>query len=235
MPKAPAKKASAKKTSTSKKGSGANQSFPYPKAVEKPSKNPKDSHLYTDDNPATTLPGTGFKDGSAAEKTIQLVGKRSLTYQFQTINTMLHRAKHHPHRTEDIDKAISIFEVWIKETYPATKASQRDFKPVLSKKLVQSFMDKLKSTKGVDTKFAELYVDLEPRKRLANTLVDPEKPGETDWDKARYDALCKLVPDGREFEDGDLWAKDGGPSKAQLELIAWAWSPVSERKLQTKK
>jgi hypothetical protein len=48
----------------------------------------KDSHLYTDDNPETTLHGTGFKDTEAAKHTIELVSKRSLTYQFQTINTM---------------------------------------------------------------------------------------------------------------------------------------------------
>lgn len=32
-------------------------------------KNPKDSHLYTDDNPETTLQGTGFKDVTTAKNT----------------------------------------------------------------------------------------------------------------------------------------------------------------------
>jgi hypothetical protein len=57
-------------------------------ATKKHTKDPKDSHLYTDDNPETTLHGTGFKDSDAAKHTIKLVSKRSLTYQFQTINTM---------------------------------------------------------------------------------------------------------------------------------------------------
>lgn len=35
----------------------------------KVAKNPKDSHLYTDDNPETTLQGTGFKDEATAQKT----------------------------------------------------------------------------------------------------------------------------------------------------------------------
>ncbi|KAL9112984.1 MAG: hypothetical protein Q9227_002849 [Pyrenula ochraceoflavens] len=234
MPKVQARRGSVRKVSYAslKKDAGAKKSFPYPKPSEK---NPKDSHLYTDDNPATTLSGTGFKDEAAAEQTIELVGKRSLLYQFQTINTMFNRAKHHPHHTDDIEKAMAVFEKWLKETYPAAKASQRDFKPVLSKKLVRGFMDKLKSTKEIDTDFVETYIDLEPRKRLANTLVDPEKPGEADLEKLRYDALCKLVPEGKDFEENELWASEGGPSKAHLELIAWAWSPVSERKLQTKK
>lgn len=32
-------------------------------------KDPKDSHLYTDDNPETTLQGTGFKDATTANNT----------------------------------------------------------------------------------------------------------------------------------------------------------------------
>lgn len=32
-------------------------------------KDPKDSHLYTDDNPETTLQGTGFKDAATANST----------------------------------------------------------------------------------------------------------------------------------------------------------------------
>lgn len=32
-------------------------------------KDPKASHLFTDDNPATTLPGTGFKDADTATNT----------------------------------------------------------------------------------------------------------------------------------------------------------------------
>ena len=59
-------------------------------------KDPKASHLYTDDNPSTTLHGTGFKDANTAKHTLDLIAKRSLTYQSQTVNTMYHRAKHHP-------------------------------------------------------------------------------------------------------------------------------------------
>lgn len=37
----------------------------------------------TDDNPETTLKGTGFKDVETANKTIELVSKRSLTCKQQ--------------------------------------------------------------------------------------------------------------------------------------------------------
>lgn len=195
-------------------------------------KDPKPSHLYTDDNPATTLHGTGFKDAQTAHHTIELVSKRSLTYQYQAINTMYNRAKSHPHKTEDIEAAIDVFKTWVKETYPKQKADMRSFKPLLSKKTVDLFLDQLKAAKGVDTEFAEVYVGLEARKRLANTLVDETKPGESDWERTRYDHLCKLVPEnGEKTDDADLWDGSGKPSKYHLDLISWAWSPLSERKL----
>lgn len=59
-----------------------------PAAPEKPSskKSGRDSHLYTDDNPKTTIHGTGFKDEEAAKRTLKLIENRSLIYQFQTVN-----------------------------------------------------------------------------------------------------------------------------------------------------
>lgn len=59
-----------------------------PAAAAKPSskKSGRDSHLYTDDNPKTTIHGTGFKDEEAARRTLKLIENRSLIYQFQTVN-----------------------------------------------------------------------------------------------------------------------------------------------------
>lgn len=163
---------------------------------------------------------------------VALVSKRSLTYQWQTINTLYNRAKHHPKKTKDIETAASVFGQWLKETYPRQKAEQRIFKPLLSKKAVESFLPALKETKGLDTTFAEMYVDLEARKRLANVLVNDKEPGEPDWDKTRVDRLSELVPnENNNVEDDQLWTEDGHPSEYHLGLVAWAWSPVSEYKL----
>lgn len=85
-------------------------------------RNPRDSHLYTDDNPSTTIHGTGFKDKAAAQRTLELIGRRSLIYQFQTVNTMFNRAKHHPAMkkavegsagTADIRAAMEVFREWL--------------------------------------------------------------------------------------------------------------------------
>lgn len=68
MAKATSKKQNSRANPLSKSGKEARDS-----------KDPKQSHLYTDDNPETTLKGTGFKDVETANKTIALVSKRSLT------------------------------------------------------------------------------------------------------------------------------------------------------------
>jgi hypothetical protein len=157
-------------------------------------KNPKDSHLYTDDNPATTIHGTGFKDKAAAERTLDLIKERSLIYQFQTVNTMYNRAKHHPSMRKavngsasiaDMEAAMDVFREWLDVTYPAEKDALRagGFKPLLNKKTVQRYLDRIEGSKSVGSeakKFAKLYAELPRGKKLGNVLVDDSKPAEPD-------------------------------------------------------
>ena len=215
----------------------------------------KDSHLYTDDNPSTTLHGTGFKDAETANNTLKLISKRSLTYQFQTINTLFHRARNHPSvkkaKTPDqapagITEALEIFKTWLDETYPASKAALRaaGFKPLLSKTLVGKHLENINAARSdavIDSEaadFASLYVNLAKNRRLGNVLLDDGKPGEADWEVRRYEALDKLVPEGD--EDGKGWAEErlwdgkGGLSAEHLNLVAWGWSPLGERSLGSK-
>lgn len=211
----------------------------------------KNSHLYTDDNPSTTLHGTGFRDAETANNTISLISKRSLTYQFQTINTLYHRANNHPSikkskasddGPQGIRDALAIFKTWLDETYPASKAALRvsgGFKPLLSKTVVTKIMPSLEAKKakiGSDAlEFAKLYTALAKNKRLGNVLLDDEKPGEADWEVKRYEALDSLVPEDKEdsksWEKAELWDGEGALSIEHLKLIAWAWSPLGDRGL----
>ena len=199
-------------------------------------KDPKASHLYTDDNPSTTLHGTGFSSLSAANATLDLISARSLTYQRQTVNTLYHRAKGHPHRTAGIESAISVFEHWLTQTYHEQKDAQDDFKPLLSKKAVQRFLPLMRKDDIVDERFAEMYVLLAPRKRLANMLVDEGDPKGRDWEAERLAVLRDLVPEGRVFGEDELEPPVDIPgwkwmSSKHLQLIAWAWSPLKESQL----
>ncbi|CCG80787.1 protein of unknown function [Taphrina deformans PYCC 5710] len=207
--------------------------------VGKPSRtiaNSKASHLYTDDNPETTLHGTGFKDGATAQRTIELVSKRSLTYQFQTINTMLHRARGHPHKSANMMDAMVILQDWV-DSYRPRKASLRTFK-LISRDTVERYLKRAEehneaqegTSETIDVEFARMYTSLAPKKRLANTLVDSTRPGEQDWEVRRYEALCALVPEDHEME-GELWLEMGSgkePSVLHLKWIMWGYSPVKK-------
>lgn len=78
------------------------------------------SRLYSDEHPEKSLKNTGFKNKTMAIKTLQLIKKRSMHYQFTVVNTMYYRAKNHPNRTEKMEDAIKIFKLWLEE-YPEKK------------------------------------------------------------------------------------------------------------------
>lgn len=216
------------------------------------SKSPKDSHLYTDDNPTTTIHGTGFKDKAAAHRTLDLIKDRSLTYRFQTVNTMYHRAKHHPSMRNKIEgsaatsgmrEAMDIFRNWLDVTYPAERDGMRGagFKPLLSKECVGRYLARIEDNDQMSDEakvFARMYSKLPKGKRLGNVLVDDSKPKEADWERLRYDSLDQLVPEDKEktaaWQASELWKEDSTPTREHLELIAWAWSPVKESKLLNK-
>jgi hypothetical protein len=238
-----------KSTATaSRKSSRSAASNPIAKPA-KP-KDPKDSHLYTDDNPATTIHGTGFKDKTAALRTLELIKKRSLIYQFQTVNTVYNRAKHHPAMkkaapgaasTKDMREAMDVFKHWIDVTYPAEKDALRagGFKPLLSKRVVEKYLPRIEESDSIGAvakQFARMYAALPKGKKLGNVLVDSSKPTEQDWEAKRYSALDLLVTEGKEESEGnwklsELWRDDRELSATHLELVAWAWSPVAESKL----
>lgn len=228
MPKAPQKKIN----------SAAKDTDPITK---RNSKDPKLSHLYTDDNPETTIHGTGFKDEAAARTTFELIGRRSLLYQFQTVNTMWHRANGHPHKTKDMEAAMKLFREWLDVTYPeaTAKLKAKGFKPLLSKNCVKKYLPQIRECRleGMDEAlaFAERYIDLPPRKKLANVLFDNKQPKEPDMEKVRYDTLNELVKDGKEVSSGweseEIWADKKQVTEEVIRFIAWAWSPIQERNL----
>lgn len=77
--------------------------------------NKKGLSLYEDYNPSSTLQGLGFKDKQTALNTIKKIKDKPIKYQKSVINTMLYRAKYHPHQTQEMKEAIKIFEKWIKD------------------------------------------------------------------------------------------------------------------------
>ena len=53
------------------------------------------------------------KNKEKAIHTINAIKDRDNKYQVNVVSTMLGRAKKHPNRTSDMDKAILVFEKWM--------------------------------------------------------------------------------------------------------------------------
>ena len=66
--------------------------------------------LFTDNHPDTSIKGFGYASLILAKDTIKKLKKFDKTYQKQVIITMYYRAKHHPHQTENMRKAMKEFK-----------------------------------------------------------------------------------------------------------------------------
>ena len=81
----------------------------------------KSENLYTDDNPASTVEGLGFKDKQKAEESVEKVerllkeGEIDLNHAKQICVTMEQRSKYHPHRNEDMKEAETIWNNYLEE------------------------------------------------------------------------------------------------------------------------
>lgn len=79
------------------------------------------SRLYTDEDPATTIKGMGFKDAARAETTLRLSSQPGCAYkQYWTIKAMAERARHHPHQTAGIRAALRVFDRWLDARHATT-------------------------------------------------------------------------------------------------------------------
>ena len=117
--------------------------------------------LYTDRNPESTIKNTGYKNKEIALKTIELIKSRSILYQKTVIITMRYRAYYHRSKTPDMNKAIKVFDRWLKKNknkpikYPYKKLKDIKFdKTIKIPKKVLSFYNEYKKTKGNSYKLA---------------------------------------------------------------------------------
>ena len=72
--------------------------------------------LYADYNKKTTIKGLGFKNKEKALHTLKVIKNKPLKYQISVVNTMIGRAKNHPHINKDMKEAIKVFQKWKKIT-----------------------------------------------------------------------------------------------------------------------
>lgn len=200
------------------------------------------SKLYADDHPSTSTKGTGFKDKETALNTIKLISKRCLKYQFDVINTMYNRAKHHPYQTSDMKDAMYIFKNWLKDY-----KKKKDLEPIydfLPLSIINKY-EKIAEEYGV----SEVARGIKPSKKTDEGFLQVYKRVKNPY-KLQYILTKKNPKDNYQGQDyysfrntfiksrlGQIKAANtplfytsgkykGLPTKQHIILIMYAYSPV---------
>ena len=206
--------------------------------------NENNMELYTDKNPKTTIKGLGFKNKDKAIYTINKIKDKPIIYQFQAINTMYYRAKHHPHRTKDMEEAMKIFKKWLDNYKKKYMKGENKYK-YLKYNIVQKFQKLaeyyniskvargLEKPKTSDVGFLNVYKKNKNNPNKLNFIpVKKNKPNGTNWNKTRINRLNAKIGQIKKMKiklyhtDGKL---KGIPTKMHTILIMWAYSPDEKR------
>ncbi|XP_069688596.1 uncharacterized protein Ude isoform X2 [Periplaneta americana] len=196
--------------------------------------------LFGSETTETTFQGAGFKDKEKALETIQLLEGRDITFQFQIINSMYHRAKVIHKRTKDPEKvknlseAIETFEKWIDDYKSHSRAKENlTYLPLDVVEAFEPLAERYKVTTevaGVDSSFLKIYHAAEgDLKKLRVAKVNPDDEKSITWDVHRNKHLKPLV-DRLKSDDGiALYRTEekvkGLPTKEHVELVMWGYSP----------
>jgi hypothetical protein len=198
------------------------------------------STLYDDFHPDKSLKDTGFKDSKTAYKTIDLISKRSLKYQFDVINTMYNRAKYHPHKTVHMENAMKIFSKWLKE-YPKWRKIEDKNYPWISLDIINKY-EKIaeiynvshvargikKGTK-TDKGFLQMYKEVKGHSnKLQYIPIKLGKPNGQDYWSYRISFIKSRLGQIKHMKT-PLYYQDGKykglPTKQHIILIMHGYSP----------
>jgi len=195
--------------------------------------------LYNDLHPTKSLKYTGFKNKEVALRTIDLIKKRSLKYQFDVINTMYNRAKYHPHKTDDMEQAMKIFSKWLKK-YPIIKKKEDGLYPWLSLKKINEFIELayeygvgqvligIKPSTKTDKGFYQMYKQVEKPYKLQYIPVKENKPDGPDYWSYRISFIKSRLEQIKKSDTQLYFSKGkykGLPTKQHLILILHGFSP----------
>lgn len=190
--------------------------------------------LFGSETTETTFQGAGFKDKDKALETIQLLEGRDITFQFQIINSMYHRAKVIQKRTKDPEKvrnlteAIETFEKWI-DDYKSHSRAKENF-TYLPLDVVEAFQP-LAEKYGISSKFLEAYRQAEGDLKKVRVLKAND---EITWDVERNKNLKPLA---EAVKEAALYRTEenvrGLPTREHVELVMWGYSPEPSKLKKT--
>ena len=211
------------------------------------------SHLFTDDNPESTVPNTGFSNKEIVMKTLKDMKYRDIVYQFQVINTMYHRGLSVLKQTKDkgkkrdITEGLSLYKKWLSDY--KTKGRKKEMNPYLSLDVVNElealaeYYDISRKARGLDTStksdkgFLQVYGEVEGNEKMLRTIpIKAFNPKGITWDKyrnqylTRRKTMLKNAGYGLYHTSGEL---KGLPTKLHVNMIMWGYSP-DKKKISSK-
>lgn len=207
---------------------------------EKKSSGWSGGQLFGSETTETTFQGAGFKDKEKALETLQLLEGRDVTFQFQIINSMFHRAKVIHKRTKDPEKlrnlseAIETFENWLNDYRSHSRAKENlTYLPLDVVEAFQPLADKYgvkTEVSGVDISFLKAYREADgDLKKLRVLKVNPDDEKSITWDVHRNKYLKPLVDRVKGDDAPPLYRTEekvrGVPTKEHVELVMWGYSP----------
>jgi hypothetical protein len=198
------------------------------------------SSLYENLHPNKSLKNTGYKNKNIALKTIKLIKKRSLKYQFDVINTMYNRAKHHPYKNKDMENAMKIFNKWLKNYNKLKKIEEKKYPWISLDKInkyekIAEIYNVSKVARGIikgtktDEGFLKMYKNVNGKSyKLQYIPVKKNKKNGQDYWSYRISFLNSRLGQMKKaktplyYEDG---LYKGLPTKQHIILILHGYSP----------
>ncbi|XP_058464820.1 uncharacterized protein LOC131438669 [Malaya genurostris] len=186
-------------------------------------KNEKPKHT---DEKVDTVPGLGFKDKEAAEKTLKILEGRDPDYQKLAVKGLLGSAKRvlpstkNEEKIKAIKEAISTLEDFL-ETFDREERSKQNMAYLsieLVKPCLKDYTDKLA------LEFVECYDKVAKGNYKHLRTKSPKNDDTVSWDIIRNKKLFKLKDKIKQTGE-KLFHSDGKPTETHLKMISWAYSP----------
>ncbi|XP_059607632.1 uncharacterized protein LOC132255558 [Phlebotomus argentipes] len=173
------------------------------------------------------VPGLGFKDKEAAEKTLKILDKRDADYQKLVLKSLITSSKSVISRTKDKQKISDIKEAveLLTEYLDNLDTSEQPNMKYLSAEVIQNFP---KPTETVASEFLSAYTGTAGGNYKKLRTMFPDDNDSESWDIVRNRNLQKLQKSIQE-KKLPLFNNDGSPTKEHLALISWAYSPKLEK------
>ena len=211
------------------------------------------SHLFTDDNPESTVPNTGFANKEIVMKTLKDMEHRDIVYQFQVINTMYHRGLSVVKQTkderkkQDITEGLTLYKKWLSDY--KSKNRKEEMNSYLSLDVINElevlaeYYDISRKARGIDTSiksdkgFLQVYREIKGNEKMLRTIpIKVSNPEGITWDKyrnqylTRRKTMLKNAGYGLYYTSGEL---KGMPTKLHVNMIMWGYSP-DKKKISSK-